>query len=441
MGIKSHRASGLKGEVTIPGDKSISHRALLMGGLSGGETTVTGLLEGEDVLRTAAAVRAFGATVSRDISSGAPVWAVQGCRWESPERPVYFGNSGTGVRLAMGAAAGQGIDLVFEGDASLRARPMRRVTAPLAAMGATFPDGDETLPIKMTSASLGAISFRSPVASAQVKSAILLAALGADGVTEFIEPVGTRDHTERMFSAFGVELAIEELGNGGRAIKLAGGQSLKGCAIDVPGDPSSAAFLAAAASICPDADVLIKNVLINPFRNGVFDTLQEMGADLTYKNKRRAQGEEIADLHVRSAKLKGIRVPAARAAAMIDEYPILSIVASFAEGETYMEGVGELRVKESDRIASVEAGLKANGVNVESGDDWMKVQGNPNGVAGGGTVVTNADHRIAMSFLIMGLASDAPVAIDDASMIKTSFPGFTDLLGELGGKVSDLDSY
>ena len=209
----------------------------------------------------------------------------------------------------------------------------------------------------------------------------------------------------------------------------------------MPGDPSSAAFLAAAASICPDADVLIKNVLINPFRNGVFDTLQEMGADLTYKNKRRAQGEEIADLHVRSAKLKGIRVPAARAAAMIDEYPILSIVASFAEGETYMEGVGELRVKESDRIASVEAGLKANGVNVESGDDWMKVQGNPNGVAGGGTVVTNADHRIAMSFLIMGLASDAPVAIDDASMIKTSFPGFTDLLGELGGKVSDLDSY
>lgn len=431
---RARRNGSLSGLVSAPGDKSISHRALIFGALAQGRTTIEGLLEGDDVLRTAAAMRAFGAEVEREGG----LWRVVGGPWRSPDKAVYFGNSGTGVRLVIGAAAGAGVAASFSGDASLRARPMGRVLEPLRMMGLEAEDADGRLPVSLRSGPrLAAINVKLATPSAQVKSAILLAALGASGKTRIHEPVLCRDHTERMLGAFGGALNIDYDEDGGRFIEVEGGQTLSGCSIQVPGDPSSAAFPLAAAAITPNSDVVVRNVLINPLRSGFYETLQEMGADLSYENKREESGEQVADIRVRHAPLTGVAVPAARAPSMIDEYPVLAAVASFAHGETMMSGLAELRLKESDRIAAMEAGLVANGVDAAAGPDWLRVRGAGKPAAGGGRVRTCDDHRIAMSFLIMGLASDAPVEIDDASMIATSFPDFIDLMSSLGGDLAE----
>jgi len=433
-GLTASRQGGLSGRAVAPGDKSISHRALIFGALAEGETLVTGLLEGHDVLRTAAAMRALGASVERDLSDAGPCWRIEGAKWRNPERTLYFGNSGTGCRLVLGAAAGQGVAARFDGDQSLRQRPMARISEPLSLMGAEISSRDGRLPVDLSPSSLNAIEYRLPVASAQIKSATLLAALGAGGETVVIEPTPSRDHTERMLKAFGANVVVEAA-DGGRRIRLAGGQVLKAARIDVPGDPSSAAFLVAAATIIPGSDVLVRNVLVNPLRAGFFETLSEMGANISFENRREVSGEPVADIRARHATLNGVEVPARRAASMIDEYPILAVVAAFAAGETRMEGVEELRVKESDRLAAIEAGLNANGVATQSGPDWLSVSGMDGAVPGGAAVETRLDHRIAMSFLVMGLASQKPVSIDDASMIATSFPDFVSLMKKLGAAI------
>ncbi len=433
-GLAARPGRALTGAATAPGDKSISHRALLFGALAQGETIVSGLLEGDDVLRTAAAMRALGASVERDLSEAGPLWRIVGARWKSPDRALWFGNSGTGCRLVLGAAAGQGVAAGFDGDASLRKRPMRRVTEPLGEMGAKITTKEGRLPLVLENASLRGISYRLPVASAQVKSAVLLAGLGAKGTTMVIEPERSRDHTERMLGAFGARIDIRPDG-AGRRIAIEGGQALRAVAVDVPGDPSSAAFIAAAAAITPGSDVTIAHVLVNPLRAGFFETLREMGAEIELLKPRPAGGEPIADIRVRHSALKGVAVPASRAPSMIDEYPILSVVAAFAKGDTYMPGIEELRVKESDRLAAIEAGLAANGVETESGPDWLRVFGKNGDVAGGGFVRTHLDHRIAMSFLVMGLASGRASTIDDAGMIATSFPAFMQTMRALGADI------
>lgn len=424
----------LAGRALAPGDKSISHRALIFGAMAAGETVATGLLEGDDVLRTAAAMRALGAAVERELTDAGPVWTVAGAPWRNPERALYFGNSGTGCRLILGAAAGQAVAAAFDGDQSLRKRPMRRVMEPLAAMGAGIVSADGRLPLALEGSHLQGVDYTLPVASAQVKSAVLLAGLGASGTTTIIEPARTRDHTERMLEAFGARLDILAEG-AGRRIALRGGQMLQAARVDVPGDPSSAAFIAAAAAITPGSDVTIGNVLINPLRAGFYETLREMGASISFSAERLAGGEPVADIRVRHSALKGVAVPASRAPSMIDEYPILSVVAAFARGDTYMPGIEELRVKESDRLDAIEAGLNLNGVETESGPDWLRVFGRDGDVAGGGFVRTHLDHRIAMSFLVMGLASAKPVTIDDASMIATSYPDFAATMRALGADI------
>ncbi len=433
-GLASRAGRALAGEALAPGDKSISHRVLIFGALAEGETVATGLLEGDDVLRTAAAMRALGARVERDLTHDGPVWRIVGGRWKDPEKALYFGNSGTGCRLILGAAAGQGVAATFDGDQSLRKRPMRRVMEPMAAMGARISSADGRLPLSLDGARLRGVEYTLPVASAQVKSAVLLAGVGAEGTTVVIEPERSRDHTERMLAAFGVSLDIKGEAKG-RRIALRGGQSLKAARVDVPGDPSSAAFLAAAAAITPGSDVTIRNVLINPLRAGFYETLRDMGADIAILDERVAGGEPVADIRVRHSALKGVAVPASRAPSMIDEYPILSVVAAFAKGDTYMPGVEELRVKESDRLDAIEAGLNINGVETESGPDWLRVFGRDGDVAGGGFVRTRLDHRIAMSFLVMGLAAAKPVAIDDAGMIATSYPDFIATMRALGADI------
>lgn len=436
--LVSGPCAALSGRIRPPGDKSISHRALILGAMARGETSVRGLLEGEDVMRTAAAMRAFGATVTRDLTGAGVQWRVTGRPWKSPERALFLGNAGTGVRLVMGAAAGAGVNAAFDGDGSLRARPMGRIVEPLTAMGATFDTTNGRLPATLTAgARLQAIDYTLPKPSAQIKSAILLAALGATGETIIREPVLCRDHTERMLPGFGVEIAVRDALTG-RMITLAGGQTLTASDLVIPGDPSSAAFFAAAAAITPGSDILIENVLLNPTRTGFFDTLVEMGADLTIEDEHEAAGEPIGNLRIRGgARLKGVAVPASRAPSMIDEYPILSVVAAFADGDTYMPGIEEMRVKESDRIAASEAMLRANGVDTESGPDWLRVMGGAP-VRGGGMVAATGDHRIAMSALVLGLGADAPVSVDDGSMIATSFPGFADDLNSLGGLLSTV---
>lgn len=434
LSLAGRRGRALTGHALAPGDKSISHRALLFGALAEGETVATGLLEGDDVLRTAAAMRALGARVERDLTERGAVWRIAGAPWRSPERALYFGNSGTGCRLVLGAAAGQGIAAVFDGDESLRKRPMRRVAEPLMAMGAAITTREGKLPLALTGSRLAGIDYALPVASAQVKSAVLLAGLGATGATTVIEPERSRDHTERMLAAFGARLTISGEG-AGRRISIAGGQRLMAAPVDVPGDPSSAAFIAAAAAIAPGSDVTIRNVLVNPLRSGFYETLRDMGGAISFLNERVAGGEPVADIRVRHAPLKGVAVPAARAPSMIDEYPILAVVAAFAKGDTYMPGIEELRVKESDRLAAIEAGLNQNGVDTESGPDWLRVVGRNGDVAGGGLVRTVLDHRIAMSFLVMGLASAKAVTIDDASMIATSYPAFVETMRMLGADI------
>lgn len=434
--LTASRAGPLAGRVRAPGDKSISHRALILGALATGETSIEGLLEGEDVLRTADAMRAFGAEVLR-IADGR--WRVVGRgRLAEPADVVDCGNSGTGVRLILGAAAGFPISATFTGDESLRGRPMRRVLKPLGEMGATWTaSAGERLPLTLHGGGLRRIAYRLPEPSAQVKSAVLLAGLQAAGGAEVIEPQATRDHTERMLRAFGATVAVSDDG-AGRRIVLPGGQTLTGTAVRVPGDPSSAAFPIVAALITPGSEVTVEGVLLNPLRTGLFETLKEMGADLTVANLRDEGGEPVGDLTARHSRLRGVTVPPERAPSMIDEYPILGVAAAFAEGATVMRGLAELRVKESDRLALMAAGLAACGVGVEEEPEGMTVIGSVranHGVAGGARVTTHGDHRIAMSHLVLGLASEAPVAVDQPGMIATSFPGFEALMRSLGGEI------
>jgi 3-phosphoshikimate 1-carboxyvinyltransferase len=423
------RAGGpLRGMMAVPGDKSISHRGLILGGMAQGESRITGLLEGQDVLDTARAVAALGAEVQR---TGAGEWRVRGAEWRSPEAVIDCGNSGTGVRLLMGAVAGHDLTATFTGDESLRGRPMKRVLDPLRAMGARF-EGDDRLPITVHGGALTGTSFVNAKASAQVKSAILLAGLRAEGDVEVIEPRPSRDHSERMLRAFGADVEVEPQG-AGWAIRLGPKRTLSACDVAVPGDPSSAAFPLVAALIVPGSEVTVTGVLLNPLRTGLLATLQEMGADLTISNHREVGGEEVGDVTARHSRLRGVTVPAERAPSMIDEYPILAVAAAFAEGATMMLGLEELRVKESDRLAAIATGLRGCGVRVEDGADSLTVEGGT--PEGGGSVATHGDHRIAMSFLVLGLAARRPVAVDRPDMIDTSFPGFAGLMRGLGADI------
>jgi len=437
----ARRSPALSGSAAIPGDKSVSHRALIFGALSVGETRVTGLLEGEDVLGTAAAMRAFGADVERagDNNDGG-AWSIHGVGVGGllePEDVIDCGNAGTGVRLIMGMMATCPISATFTGDASLRRRPMGRILEPISLFGArSVGRAGGLLPLTLTGAHDPVpVEYRLPVPSAQVKSAVLLAGLNAPGETVVIEAEATRDHTERMLRAFGAEVSVEELPEG-RAIRLVGQPDLAPQSVIVPRDPSSAAFPVAAALIVEGSEICIPNICLNPTRAGFYETLAEMGADIERENPREEGGEPVADLRVRHGALKGIEVPPDRAPSMIDEYPILACLAAFAEGDTVMRGIGELRVKESDRIAAMVAGLRANGVDVTEEEDAMTVHGRGGNVRGAGTVATHLDHRIAMSFLCLGLAAQNPVTIDDARPIATSFPGFMDLMAGLGAVIT-----
>ncbi len=433
--LVASQGAAITGRIKVPGDKSISHRALLLGALATGTTSIQGLLEAEDVLNTAKVIKAMGAGVGREGGD----WIVRGRGvggLSQPDGPLDFGNSGTGVRLTMGVIAGHPIRVDLVGDDSLSRRPMGRVLKPLQQMGLEVLAGGETLPLTVRgSGQLVPIRYQLPVASAQLKSAVLLAGLHAAGETTVIsEP--SRDHTERMLRYFGGQ--VESVMDAGKEIcKVTGQVELAGREVIVPGDPSSAAFLIAAALIVPGSEITIEGVLANPTRIGFYDTLGEMGADIALTNPRIEAGEPIADLTARYGPMKGVVVPAARAPSMIDEYPILAVVAAFAEGETRMEGLAELKVKESDRLSATAAALIANGVEADVEGDTLIVTGR-GGVAGGGSVVTHLDHRIAMSSLVMGLASEAPVTIDDGRMIATSFPEFRDLMGQVGGNIREL---
>jgi len=433
--LTARRHGPLKGRVRVPGDKSISHRALILGALAVGETKISGLLEGEDVLNTANAVRALGARVEHH---GEGEWRVHGVGvggFAQPAAALDFGNSGTGCRLMLGAVAGCPITATFDGDASLRRRPMRRVLEPLERIGAhTLTSSDGRLPLTLAGARDPIpIVFEPQVPSAQLKSAVLLAGLAAPGETVVIESEATRDHTEKMLAHFGAELRFEIL-PAGRRIALTGQPELAPQPIVVPADPSSAAFPLVAALITPGSDVVVEGVMLNPLRAGLFATLAEMGASIERIEARNEGGEEIADLRVRAGPLRGVEVPAARAPAMIDEYPVLAVAAAFAEGVTVMRGLKELRVKESDRLAATAELLRFNGVAVDVEGDDLIVHGKGR-AAGGGLVATHMDHRIAMSALVMGLASEKPVQADDTAFIATSFPGFADLMRSLGAEL------
>lgn len=437
--MTAHPCGPLFGVAEVPGDKSISHRALILGALSIGETRITGLLEGQDVLDTARAMRAFGAEV---VQHGAGAWSVHGVGvggFSEPTGVIDCGNSGTGVRLIMGAMATTDITATFMGDASLNKRPMGRVTDPLALFGArAYGRRGGKLPMTVVGAADPVpVRYRTPMPSAQVKSAVLLAGLNAPGQTVVIEAEPTRDHSERMLRGFGAQITVEDTAEG-RVITLTGQPELRGQTVAVPRDPSSAAFPVCAALMVPGSDILVPGVSQNPTRNGLFLTLQDMGADLTMENPREEGGEPVADLRVRFGPLKGIEVPPERAASMIDEYPILSALAATAEGVTVMRGVKELRVKESDRIDAMARGLEACGVRVEETEDSMTVYGMGAGaVPGGATVRSHLDHRIAMSFLCLGLCARAPITVDDASPIATSFPVFGPLMTALGATLTD----
>jgi len=429
-------ASRLVGTVRAPGDKSISHRALMFGALALGETTIAGLLQGEDVLSTAAALRALGAQIAREDD----VWRVRGFGVGGGFEPgdvLDLGNSGTSARLLAGILASHPFTSFMTGDGSLRGRPMQRIVEPLQRMGARFQSREGgRLPLAIVGTDeMVPIEYTLPVASAQVKSCILLAGLNTAGETTVIEPEATRDHTERMLRHFGADVRVVPVDGGrGKRITVVGWPELKARDIVVPGDPSSAAFVVVAACILPGSDVLVENVGVNPLRAGLYTTLREMGADIVFENERDVGGEPVADLHVRGGGLKGIEVPPERAPSMIDEYPILAVAAAYADGATRMLGLAELRAKESDRLASVAAGLAANGVRHEVGADSLTVYGSAP-PAGGGLVATHLDHRIAMSFLVLGLGAKEPVAVDDGSPIATSFPGFVALMNGLGARI------
>ena len=423
--LTASRSEPLKGTIQVPGDKSMSHRALILGALASGETQITGLLEGADVLHTADAVRAFGATLERTAPGQ---WRVLGAPWQSPAMPVDCGNSGTGARLLMGAAAAHSISATFTGDASLSSRPMERVLQPLRSMGARTEGSN--LPVTIHGGQLHGIRFVNEKASAQVKSAILLAGLGASGEVEVVEPSPSRDHSENMLRAFGCEIATD---NG--AIRLGRHRKLSGTSVAIPGDPSSASFPIVAALITPSSRIRINNVMVNPLRGGLFRTLAEMGADIHLENQRTEGGEPVADLIASASRLTGVEVPASRAPSMIDEYPILAIAASLASGRSVMHGLAELRVKESNRLAAMIAGLRACGVEAWEDGDSMHVEGLGHPPVGGAEIKAHDDHRIAMSFLVMGLVTDRPVSVDSADMITTSFPNFAILFRSLGARI------
>ena len=435
--VISCKANALSGNITVPGDKSVSHRALILGSIAVGETHVEGLLEGEDVLAAAAAMRALGAQISRD---DAGLWTVIGCGvggLHEPNQILDMGNSGTAVRLLMGLVGTQTFTSTFTGDESLNSRPMERVMGPLRQMGAQFTSrSGGRLPITVSGSDLiKPIEYELPVASAQVKSAILLAGLNAPGKTTVIEPQPTRDHSERMLRHFGAEVITENLDGGGVKITLTGQPELEGRDITVPADISSAAFPIAAALIVPGSNLLIRNVGVNPLRAGLIKTLQEMGGKITIENSRGEDGEPLADLRVEASQLHGITVPASRAPSMIDEYPVLSVVATCATGTTHMVGLAELRVKESDRLAAMATGLAACGVQIEETEDSLTVHGSDQPIDGGALIAANLDHRIAMAFSVLGMVSLNPVTIDDGSPIATSFPGYIKLMNSLGAKI------
>lgn len=442
----SIRSSGLKGRLRVPGDKSISHRALMFGALAIGETHITGLLEGEDVLNTAQAMRALGATVERsEDADGVSKWTVRGRGVGGLLEPggvLDMGNSGTGARLLTGLLASHAMTAVMTGDSSLRSRPMDRVVEPLKLMGASFQAREgNRLPLTVVGTGDAVpMVYESPVASAQVKSAILLAGLQARGATTVIEPAATRDHTERMLRHFGAEVHSEPVADrpGAVSVTVVGHPELEGCDVIVPGDPSSAAFLVVAALITPGSDVTLLNVGLNPQRTGLFETLRDMGADLTVENERTEAGEPVGDLHVRSSQLKGVVVPAERAPSMIDEYPILAVAAACAEGETLMEGLAELRVKESDRLSAIADGLTACGVSSVIDGNALRVQGGK-AIPGNAVVRVHLDHRIAMSFLVLGLVAEHPVGVDDEAAIATSYPSFLDQMADLGATLKKVD--
>ena len=434
MSVSSYRAKPLSGTVRAPGDKSISHRSMILGAMAEGTTSVTGLLEGADILSTAVAMKDFGAKIERKTDG---TWTIIGCGAEgfkAPAGEVDCGNAGTGVRLIMGAAAGYPLTATFTGDASLSSRPMGRVLDPLSEMGVTYTAQEGgRLPATLTSdGALSPLDYTPPHASAQVKSAILLAGLNTDGITTVNEPTLSRDHTENMLKAFGADVTVKPQGEG-QKVSVKGPVTLKATNVNVPGDPSSAAFPIIAALTTPGSDIIIENVMMNPTRTGLFETLTEMGAYLRTDNFRTSGGEIIADIHVKHSKLHGVTVPENRAPSMIDEYPILAIAAAHASGTTIMRGIAEMRVKESDRISATVALLEVNGVETTEYEDGFAVKGGS--VAGGGTVTTHHDHRIAMSALVLGMNAALPVSIDDGDMIATSFPTFFELMNGLGAKI------
>ncbi|WP_142849234.1 3-phosphoshikimate 1-carboxyvinyltransferase [Telmatospirillum sp. J64-1] len=437
--LRSTQASSLSGMVKVPGDKSISHRALMFGAMALGETVVEGLLEGEDVLCTAAAMRALGAEVVREEGAEGRwrLWGRGVGGLSEPAGVLDMGNSGTAARLLMGLVSSHPFTSFFTGDASLCSRPMKRVAEPLSRMGAQFVTrSGGRLPLAvMGTASPLPITYELPVASAQVKSAILLAGLNTPGETTVIEPHPTRDHSETMLRHFGAEVAVEHLANGGRSITVKGFPELKGRDVKVPADPSSAAFPAVAALLVPGSRITLQNVGTNPLRFGVFETLKEMGADIQVVNPRVEGGEPVADIIVAYSELTGIDVPEDRAPSMIDEYPVLAVAAAFAKGTTRMFGLSELRVKESDRLAATARGLAACGVSVEEEGDTLIVHGTGKAPRGGATIAVNLDHRIAMAFLVLGMGAEEAVTVDDAAAIETSFPGFADLMNGLGAKI------
>jgi 3-phosphoshikimate 1-carboxyvinyltransferase len=437
--ITSKKSTGLKGRIRVPGDKSISHRALILGGLAIGETVVHGLLEGEDVLQTAAAMQAFGAEVTRKSDA---TWHIHGRGvggLDEPSNILDLGNSGTGVRLLMGVAGGNPITSFFTGDASLVGRPMARVCTPLEQMGIRFVTRDGgRLPLACIGPEmLLPIEYTLPVASAQVKSAVLLAGLAAAGETTVIEPQPTRDHTETMLRQFGATVRVEDRKDGARIITLVGQPELTGQTVQVPADPSSAAFPAVAALITEGSDIVLERVGTNPLRFGLFEVLADMGADITIERLNDDDGEPLANITVRSTNLKGREVPAEIAPRMIDEYPVLAVAAAFAEGTTVMNGLAELRVKESDRLGATARGLAACGVEIEENEDRLIVHGTGGKVPGGGLIAANLDHRIAMAFLTLGLGAQKPVNIDDGGPIETSFPNFSGLMRDLGANIDE----
>ncbi|MBX2833334.1 MAG: 3-phosphoshikimate 1-carboxyvinyltransferase [Micavibrio sp.] len=437
----SHKTTHFKGAARVPGDKSISHRALMFGALTIGETIISGLLEGEDVLDTAGAMKAMGAHIEKD---GSGLWKVHGVGiggLKQPDTPLEMGNSGTSTRLLIGLVGGHPIKATFTGDASLTKRPMMRVITPLEKMGAQFEASEGgRLPLTVTGAKHALpIEYRLPVASAQVKSAVLLAGLNARGTTTVIEEKPTRDHTEKMLRAFGLEVEVEDLADGAQAVSVKGQQDMKPCAIDVPADPSSAAFPAVAASLIDGAEVRLGRVGVNERRNGVYRALQQLGADVSFEYERVEGGEEVADIVVRGgAVLKGCTIDPAIVPSMIDEFPVFAMAAACADGTTHMSGLEELRVKESDRLMMVANGLEACGVKLEMGEDSLTIYGTGKPPKGGAEIETALDHRIAMAFLVLGCVSEEPITIDDAAPIATSFPNFVALMNDLGADIKGI---